>query len=89
MPGDFKARMRQHPLAPKRTLAVPGPAKPVEKTSDPTAPASPVLEAASVRQPAFEIPVEGEPTTLDALVALSKNGTRFKIQKLYMALALR
>ncbi len=75
MPGDFKARMRQHPLAPKRTLAVPGPAKPVEKTSDPTAPASPVLEAASVRQPAFEIPVEGEPTTLDALVALSKNGS--------------
>ena len=67
MPNDFKTRMRQHPLAPKRTLAVPGP--------NPTAPPEqPAAGQVTVQQPAFEIPVAGEPITLDSLVALSKNG---------------
>jgi len=62
--SEFKARLRNHPLAPKRpaTMAVP----------DPNAP-----PAEPLRQPAFTIPVDdrGNPdVTLDSLVALSRNG---------------
>jgi len=78
--------MRQHPLAPKRpsTLTVPGPAKPVspdfpEKHDEireriERSEHEPTAVKRHGSQPAFDIPVEGEPTTLDSLVALSKNG---------------
>jgi len=63
--------MRRHPLSPNRTLAVPDPNKPVPPEHRETVS---VTGQATVHQPAFEIPMDGEPTTLDALVALSKNG---------------
>lgn len=76
---DFKTRMlRRHPSTSKRpsTLSVPDPAKPIvptEREADHRTESN-VTGFHHVRQPAFEIPVEGEPMTLDKLVALSKNG---------------
>ena len=73
--SEFKTRLRNHPLAPKRpaTLAVPDPNAQASNTvtNVTTSPRS------LVRQPAFAIPVDdrGNPdVTLDALVALSRNG---------------
>lgn len=76
MQDDFKNRMRRHPLAPKRplTLAVPDPDKPVAESQWPNPAPPPFPDHVTVRQPAFEIPLEGEAVTLDSLVALSKNG---------------
>lgn len=71
MSDTFKARLRRHPLAPKAGMS----AVPDSVAADPVPAASPV--AATVPQPAFEIPVDaqGNPdVTLDALAALSRNG---------------
>ena len=77
MTDDFKTRMmRRHPSTAKRpsTLAVPDPDKPATPANRENEFPAVEIGTTSQRQSAFEIPLEGEPMTLDALVALSKNG---------------
>jgi len=73
--SEFQKKLRNHPLAPKRpaTIAVPAPTT----TQIEPVPNATALEIGTVRQPAFDIPVDdrGNPNvTLDSLVALSRNG---------------
>ena len=77
MTDQFKTRLRNHPLAPKRptTLAVPDPGQQAGQTTENIP--SPNTGQGSARRPAFEIPVDESgdgKMTLDSLVALSRNG---------------